>query len=103
VIGQLKVQQAWYNAYGNLARQKGGAMKAMQGVYENGQIKLSEPAPIADGEPVNVLVVFPEEVEDPWQKILNDPRPRPALDKYVREVQEEIAQGKAIPLDLGQL
>ena len=50
-------------------------MKAIQGVYENGQIKLSEPAPISDGEPVNVLVVFPEEVEDPWQKILDDPIP----------------------------
>ncbi len=78
-------------------------MKAIQGIYQNSQIKLSEPAPISDGEPVNVLVVFPEEVEDPWQKILDDPSPRPALDKFVREVQEEIAQGKAIPLDLNQL
>ncbi len=77
-------------------------MKAIQGVYENGQIKLSEPAPISDGEPVNVLVVFPE-VEDPWQKILEDTSPRPALDKYVQECREEIAQGKAVPLDLNQL
>jgi predicted DNA-binding antitoxin AbrB/MazE fold protein len=78
-------------------------MKAIQGVYENGQIKLSEPAPVADGEPVHVLVVFPEEVEDAWQRILDDPRPRPALDKLVQEVKEEIAQGKAVPLDLDQL
>ena len=78
-------------------------MKAIQGVYENGQIKLSEPAPISDSEPVNVLVVFPEEVEDPWQKILDDPSPRPALDKLVQECREEIAEGKAVPLDLNQL
>ena len=78
-------------------------MKAIQGVYENGQIKLSEPAPISDGEPVDVLVVFPEEVEDPWQKILDDPSPRPALDKLVQECREEIAEGKAVPLDLNQL
>jgi predicted DNA-binding antitoxin AbrB/MazE fold protein len=77
-------------------------MKAIQGIYENGQIKLSEPAPISDGEPVNVLVVFPED-EDSWQKILDDPSPRPALDKYVQESLEEIAQGKTQPLDLNQL
>jgi hypothetical protein len=77
-------------------------MKAIQGTYENGQIKLSEPAPVADDELVNVLVVFPE-VEDPWQKILDDPRPRPALEKYVQECREEIAQGKAVPLNLNQL
>jgi hypothetical protein len=78
-------------------------MKAIQGVYENGQIKLCEPPPISNGEPVNVLVVFPEHVEDPWQKILDDPSPRPALDKYVQECLEEIAQGKTQPLDLDQL
>ena len=77
-------------------------MKAIQGVYENGQIKLSEPAPISDGEPVNVLVVFPE-VEDPWQKILEDTSPRPALDKYVQECLDEIARGKSEPLNLEQL
>jgi hypothetical protein len=78
-------------------------MKAIQGVYENGQIKLSEPPPISDSEPVNVLVVFPEQVEDAWQKILDYPSPRPALDKYVQECLEEIAQGKTQTLDLDQL
>jgi predicted DNA-binding antitoxin AbrB/MazE fold protein len=78
-------------------------MKAIAGVYENGQIKLCEPAPISNGDPVSVLVVFPEEVEDPWQKLLDDPRPRPALEKLVREVKEEIAQGKVVPLDLDEL
>jgi len=78
-------------------------MKAIQAIYENGQIKLCEPAPISDAEPVNVLVVFPEQVEDPWQKILDDPRPRPALEKYVKECREEIARGETRPLDLDQL
>ena len=78
-------------------------MKAIQGVYENGQIKLSEAAPTSDGEPVNVLVVFPDEADDPWQKILEDTSPRPALEEYVKQCREEIAQGKAQPLNLDQL
>jgi predicted DNA-binding antitoxin AbrB/MazE fold protein len=78
-------------------------MKAIQAVYENGQIKLSEPVPVFDGESVKVLVVFPDPAEDPWERILNDPSPRPALDKLVRECQEEIAQGKAAPLNLNEL
>ena len=79
-------------------------MKAVKAIYQNGQITLSEPPPdAADPEPVEVLVVFPQEAEDPWEKILNDPTPRPALAQMVREVKEAIAQGKTAPLDLSQL
>jgi hypothetical protein len=76
-------------------------MKAVKGIYENGQLKLSEPAP--EEGPVDVLVVFPENGDDAWERILNDPAPRPALQKFMREVKEEIAQGKATPLDVDQL
>jgi hypothetical protein len=41
-----------------------------------------------------VLVVFPEPSDDPWQAILNDASPRPALAQAVPEVLHEIAQGK---------
>jgi hypothetical protein len=52
---------------------------------------------------MEVLVVFPEAAEDPWEKILKDPRPRPQLAKLVKEVKKEIAQGKAKSLNLDDL
>jgi len=76
-------------------------MKAIKATYKNGKITFSEKPPEAG--PVEVLVVFPEVTDDPWEQILNDPTPRPALTKWVNEVKKEIAQGKAIPLDLDQL
>jgi hypothetical protein len=78
-------------------------MKAIKATYRNGQITLSEPLPDPDPGPIDVLVVFPEEADDPWERILNDPRPRPALEKLVKEVEEESTQGKTAPLDLSQL
>ncbi len=78
-------------------------MKAVKAVYQNGQITLCEPVPNAETGPTNVLVVFPEEAEDPWRSILEDSTPRPALDKYVQECLDEIAQGKSEPLNLQQL
>lgn len=76
-------------------------MKAIKAQFERGQIKLSEPAP-QEG-PIEVLVVFPELEDDPWERILNDPRPRTALSQYVKEIEEEIAKGRAVPLDPEQL
>jgi hypothetical protein len=76
-------------------------MKAIKAIYENGEIKLAEPAP--DPGPVEVLVVFPEPSDDPWQAILNDASPRPALAHAVQEVLDEIAQGKTETMDLNRL
>jgi ABC-type taurine transport system ATPase subunit len=76
-------------------------MKAVKAIYENGRIKLAE-KPVAAG-PVEVLVVFPEQADDPWAAIVNDPTPRPALAKWIKEVKREIAQGKAKPLRLDDL
>lgn len=76
-------------------------MKAVKGVYEKGKIKLSEkPAELG---PVEVLVVFPEMSDDPWQAILDNPAQRPELAKWVSEVRKEIADGKAKPLDIKDL
>ena len=68
-------------------------MKAVKAIYEKGKIKLSE-KPDEQG-PMEVLVVFPETADDPWEVILNDPTKRPALTKWLEEVKEEFAQGKA--------
>jgi hypothetical protein len=76
-------------------------MKAVRGTYSKGKIRLKEPAP--DAGPVDVLVVFPETADDPWDAILNDPTPRPALTKFVKKCREQIAKGKAKPLTLDQL
>jgi len=76
-------------------------MKALKGIYKNGKIELAE-KPTERG-PMEVVVVFPEPSDDPWQSILNDSRPRPALLRRIKEVRKEIAEGKAKPLKLGQL
>ena len=76
-------------------------MKAVRATYAKGKIHLNEPAP--NSGPVDVLVVFPETADDPWDAILNDPTPRPALIKRIKEVEKQIAQGKARPLNLDDL
>ncbi|HEX8203819.1 MAG TPA: hypothetical protein VF590_25305, partial [Isosphaeraceae bacterium] len=54
----------------------------------------------SDSGPVEVVVPFPETSdEDPWQRILDDPTPRPRLLEWIQEVEEEIAQCKTEPLD----
>src|SRR6266478_1732284 len=52
-------------------------MKAVKATYENGRVTLSE-SPPATG-PIEVLVVFPEQADDPWERILADRSPRPEL------------------------
>lgn len=79
------------------------AMKAVPAIYQEGQITLSEPAPEIEPGPVKVLVVFPEEADDPWRKILDERTPRPSFLQHVEEVEKEIAAGKTEPLDLNRL
>ena len=76
-------------------------MKAVKATYKNGRVKLAETPP--ESGPVDVLVVFPEVEVDPWDAILNDPTPRPALNEFVEKCLADIAKGKAKPLDLDQL
>ena len=78
-------------------------MKEYKAIYHNGGLQFLDPAPDLDAGPIEVTVLFPEEAEDPWQPILDDPTPRPKLMEWVREVEEEIAQGKVEPLDLDKL
>ncbi len=76
-------------------------MKAIKATYKDGRIKLSEKP--TDPGPMEVVVVFPESADDPWNEILRDPHPRPALLTLAKKVKKEIAQGKAEPLDFSQL
>jgi hypothetical protein len=76
-------------------------MKAIKAIYQNGKVKLSEKP--AEPGPMEVVVVFPEPSDDPWEAILSDPRPRPALARRIQEVRDEIAKGKTKPLDLDAL
>ena len=76
-------------------------MKAVKAIYKNGKVELSERP--RDPGPIEVVVVFPEASDDPWEKVLAESKPRPAMSRVVRQVRKEILQGKAKPLDLKQL
>jgi len=76
-------------------------MKAVKAIYDKGTLKLAEPAP--EEGPVEVVVVFPEQTDDPWERIENEPTLRPAFAKFMQECQEQIDQGQAKPLDLNDL
>jgi hypothetical protein len=76
-------------------------MKAVKATFENGQVTLTEPPPSVG--PIEVLVVFPELSDDPWERILADPSQRPELSKWITEVESEIAAGKTRPLAIDDL
>ena len=77
-------------------------MKEVKALYHNGGIEFLEPVPGVDpaAGPIEVVVLFPEDTdEDPWEEILAETTPRPSFLKYVEEVEREIAEGKAKPLE----
>ncbi len=76
-------------------------MKAIKATYHKGKVKLAEKP--AEPGPVEVLVVFPEPDDDPWEAILKEKKPRPALERLANEVRKEIARGRAKPMDFDQL
>jgi len=65
-------------------------MKILKGKYENGQIKLMEPAP---------EFVFLDRDDRRWDEIIRDPGPRPALCAEADQVLEDYRAGKTAPLD----
>jgi hypothetical protein len=76
-------------------------MKAIKATYKNGKITLSEKPP--ERGPLDVLVVFPEATDDPWESILAEKTVRPAFAEYAKTCLEDIRKGKAKALDLDQL
>ena len=78
----------------------GEFMKAIRATYSDGRISFSEG--ISESGPVEVLVVFPEAADDPWNEILEERTPRPAFADFAAECLKKIAKGKAKPLELDQ-
>lgn len=76
-------------------------MKAVKATYENGKIAFTEQPPSTG--PVEVLVVFPEPADDPWESILAEKTTRSAFTEFAKGCMKEIAKGKAKPLELKQL
>ena len=70
-------------------------MKAIKAVIDNGQITPEEPFD-ANGRHDAIVVVLDV---DPWDAILQDPRPRPELDRLAEEAHQEYLQGKTTPID----
>ena len=88
-------------------------MKSFSAVYDHGKLAFQNP-PSQEG-PIEVVVVFPD-VEDgtgldpyggagdkAWEKIINDPTDRPALQSLAEQVRKDFKAGKCKPLDLDKL
>ncbi len=65
-------------------------MIAVNATYDAGQIKFAETPP--ELGPVDVLVVFPETADDPWEEILAETTPRPSFTAFAEQCREEIAK-----------
>lgn len=70
-------------------------MHAIRAVIQDGNITLEEPLDFKGRAEAIVVVLDP----DPWQAIIEDPRPRPALAKAGQEALEAFLAGQATPLD----
>ncbi len=69
-------------------------MKAIKVLINDGQIVPEEP--LGSGRHEAILVMLDP---DPWEQIINDPRPRPALDRAAEEAMEDYHAGRTTPLD----
>ncbi len=76
-------------------------MKAVKAIYQNGKIKLSEKP--QEAGPTEVLVVFLEPGDDPWEAILAEKAPRQSFVKFAEECLKEMRKGKAKPLKFQDL
>ena len=70
-------------------------MQAIRAVVEDGNVLLDEPLDVKGRFEAIVVVLDP----DPWDAIINDPRPRPELVKAGEEALKEFEEGKTTPLD----
>lgn len=70
-------------------------MRAIKATIEDGNITLDEPMPIKGRAEAIVVVLDP----DPWDALIHDPRPRPALTRASQEALDEFLAGQTTPLD----
>jgi hypothetical protein len=80
-------------------------MRAIKAIIDNGKLTLLEPAEIPGRHDALIVVadVQPSPGDAAWSQILRDSAPRPALDDFLREAENEIASGATEPLDLDRL
>jgi hypothetical protein len=71
-------------------------MQAIKAVVQDGNVVLDGPLPL-QGRYEAILVLLDP---DPWDAILNDPRPRPELAKASQAALEEFLSGKTKVIDL---
>jgi hypothetical protein len=82
-------------------RDEGIDIRAVKASYQNGNIELAEKP---DGRrPVEVLVVFPETSDDPWEAILVKKTVGVLVAKFAEECLDGIRIGKAKRLKLKNL
>ena len=74
-------------------------MHAVKATIRDGNVTLEQPVDIKGPVEAIVIVLDP----DPWQALINDPRPRLALSKASNEALEEFLSGHTTPLDLENL
>jgi ABC-type nitrate/sulfonate/bicarbonate transport system ATPase subunit len=76
-------------------------MKAIKAKYKNGKVTLSEPPPCDEAD--EVLVIFQNDAEEPWDRILKDTSRRPKLEREIEKVKRQIARGETKPLRIEDL
>ena len=70
-------------------------MQAIRATIKDGNVTLEQPVDIKGPVEAIVIVLDP----DPWNALLYDPRPRPALAKASNEALQELLSGQTVPLD----
>ena len=74
-------------------------MIAVRALYENGQVTLLDPVDANGDGPLEGVLVLPVPEVDHWDRIINDPTPRPALMQEGDEILAELRAGMTEPLD----
>ena len=70
-------------------------MHAVKVIVEDGQVTLQEPLGVRGRVEAILVILDPE----PWDALIRDARPRPALTKAGQEALEEFLSGQTLPLD----
>jgi hypothetical protein len=70
-------------------------MKAIKAVIQDGQIVPEEPLEMTGRHDAIVVVLD----VDPWDAIINDPRPRPELIEARKKAEADYLAGRTSPLD----
>ena len=75
-------------------------MRAIPAVYENGSVTLLEP--VETKGRLDAVLVLADTERDPWDEILDDPRPSPAFSRAVDEAIAQHRAGGSGPLAFGE-